>query len=143
MTRLLGLVLLFACGTEPEYEIEIVLPPRADTTEAVRLEMDVVRRGCDFVPTDGTAPLESEVVRPFAWAWGEETSVIGNLVPAPYGFTARIRREDCITLLAGCAAQEIEEGGSGLISIEVGPVAGGICLPPTLCEGVEGCVAPE
>ena len=141
MIRLALLAVFVAgCGGQPEYSLEIVFPPGADLSEAVRFEVDVVRDGCDLVPPGGEMIGPSEVVRPLGWRWGEETSDVGDLVPGRYGFAARVRREDCTVPFSGCAPTGIEEDGSGSIVIDVAAVDGPGCIVTQSCEGADGCV---
>jgi hypothetical protein len=142
MKALLVALVLAGCGS-PEYQIAIVLPAGADTSDAVRVEVDVVRHGCDLVPESGAAPGPSEIVRPLGWTTGEPTTDVGDLVPGHYGFAARMRRIDCSVSYAGCAAKEIEEDGEGSITVTLAAVTGAACSPTADCLGDQGCIEPE
>lgn len=135
--------LLAGCGGGTEYSIDVELPAGADTSDAVRMEVNVVRDGCDRVPENGGVIVEAEIVRPLGWHTGDAPTDVGDLVPGFYGFAARFLRDDCTAVYSGCDAQEIEEDGEGAITIVLHEADGQACLPTAICMGADGCVVPE
>jgi hypothetical protein len=130
------LVTTSAACTDPGYEVVVLFDPPALADDAVAISISVIDE-CSVQPL-GQVPAEP-VVREILLRRGDELSALGPLSPGQYGLYALARANDCRVVAAGCEPVDLENGGSGRLTVSADGADGPACGDGFLCDGAGQC----